>query len=64
LQQEGNELPAVIIGDKILGGEPKIRKELEGLVKYGINFFFFIVASKLQMKAITEWAAGLPFYRL
>jgi hypothetical protein len=29
----------------------------------GINLFFFIVASKLQVKAITEWAAGLPFYR-
>src|SRR4030066_1694172 len=27
------ELPAVIIGDKILGGEVQIRKELEGLVK-------------------------------
>src|SRR4030042_4710261 len=27
------ELPAVIIGDKILGGEVEIRKELEGLVK-------------------------------
>ena len=33
LKQEGNELPAVIIGNKILGGEPKIRKDLEGLVK-------------------------------
>ena len=33
LKQEGNELPAVIIGDKILGGEAKIRKDLEGLVK-------------------------------
>jgi hypothetical protein len=38
----------------LLGGKPKIRKELEGLVKYGINFFFFIVASKLRVKAITE----------
>jgi hypothetical protein len=28
-----SELPAVIIGDKILGGEVEIRKELEGLVK-------------------------------
>jgi hypothetical protein len=33
LKQEGNELPVVIIGDKILGGEAKIRKDLEELVK-------------------------------
>jgi hypothetical protein len=33
LKQEDNELPVVIIGNKILGGEPKIRTELEGLVK-------------------------------
>ena len=33
LKQEDNELPVVIIGNKILGGESKIRKELEGLVK-------------------------------
>ncbi|HSB05599.1 MAG TPA: hypothetical protein VLK23_10430 [Thermodesulfobacteriota bacterium] len=33
LKQEDNELPVVIIGDKILGGEAKIRNDLEGLVK-------------------------------
>jgi hypothetical protein len=33
LKQEDNELPVVIIGDKILGGEAKIRKDLEGLIK-------------------------------
>jgi hypothetical protein len=33
LKQEGNDLPVVIIGSKILGGEAKIRKDLEGLVK-------------------------------
>ena len=33
LKEEGNEPPVVIIGDKILGGEAKIRKDLEGLVK-------------------------------
>jgi cytochrome c biogenesis protein CcdA len=33
LKQEGNDLPVVIIGNKILGGEAKIRKDLEGLVK-------------------------------
>jgi cytochrome c biogenesis protein CcdA len=33
LNQEGNELPVVIVGNKILGGEAKIRKDLEGLVK-------------------------------
>jgi cytochrome c biogenesis protein CcdA len=33
LKQEENELPVVIIGNKILGGEAKIRKDLEGLVK-------------------------------
>jgi hypothetical protein len=32
-KEEGNELPVVIIGNKILGGEAKIRKDLEGLVK-------------------------------
>ncbi len=33
LKQEDNELPIVIIGNNILGGEAKIRKDLEGLVK-------------------------------
>ena len=33
LKQEDNELPVVIIGNKILGGEANIRKDLEGLVK-------------------------------
>ncbi len=33
LKAPEKELPAVIIGDKILGGEVEIRKELEGLVK-------------------------------
>ena len=33
LKQEGNELPAVIIGNKILGGEAKIRKDLEASVR-------------------------------
>jgi cytochrome c biogenesis protein CcdA len=33
LKQEDNELPVVIIGNQILGGEAKIRKDLEGLVK-------------------------------
>lgn len=33
LKQEDNELPVVIIGNHILGGETKIRKDLEGLVK-------------------------------
>jgi cytochrome c biogenesis protein CcdA len=33
LKQEDNELPAVVIGNKILGGEAKIRKDLEELVK-------------------------------
>jgi hypothetical protein len=32
-KQEENELPVVIIGDKILGGETKIRQDLEELVK-------------------------------
>ncbi len=30
---EEKELPAVIVGDKILGGESEIRKDLKGLVK-------------------------------
>ncbi|MGZ3513693.1 MAG: cytochrome c biogenesis CcdA family protein, partial [Thermodesulfobacteriota bacterium] len=33
LKQEDNELPVVIIGNRILGGDAKIRKNLEGLVK-------------------------------
>jgi hypothetical protein len=33
LKQEDNELPVVVIGNHILGGEPKIRKGLEELVK-------------------------------
>src|SRR4030043_478591 len=33
LNDTDNEIPAVIIGDKILGGEAEIRKELEGLVR-------------------------------
>ena len=33
LKQEGNELPAIVIGNKIIGGEAKIREDLEGLVK-------------------------------
>lgn len=33
LKQEDNELPVVIVGTDILGGEAKIRKDLEGLVK-------------------------------
>jgi len=33
LKQEGNELPVVIVGNNILGGEVKIRRDLEGLVK-------------------------------
>jgi cytochrome c biogenesis protein CcdA len=33
LKQEDNELPVVIIGNHILGGEAKIRKDLEGWVK-------------------------------
>ncbi len=33
LKQEDNELPVVIIGNRILGGKSKIRTELEGLIK-------------------------------
>jgi cytochrome c biogenesis protein CcdA len=33
LKQEDNEPPVVIIGNEIMGGEAKIRKDLEGLVK-------------------------------
>ena len=33
LKDTGNELPAIVIGDKILGGEAEIRKDLEALVK-------------------------------
>lgn len=33
LQDANNELPVIIVGDKILGGDSEIRKGLEGLVK-------------------------------
>ncbi len=33
-KEEGNELPVVIIGDRILSGEARIRKELEESVKF------------------------------
>lgn len=33
LKQEGNDLPVVVMGNTILGGETNIRKDLEGLVK-------------------------------
>lgn len=33
LNDTDNAIPAVIVGDKILGGEAEIRKELEGLVR-------------------------------
>ena len=33
LKQEGNELPVVILGNRILGGEANIRKDLEELIK-------------------------------
>jgi len=34
LKDEANELPAIIIGEKILGGEAEIQKELEKMVQY------------------------------
>jgi cytochrome c biogenesis protein CcdA len=34
LKQEDNELPVVVIGDKILCGDAQIRKHLEGLIKF------------------------------
>ncbi len=33
LKKEGNELPVVMLGENILGGEDQIRKDLEALVK-------------------------------
>jgi cytochrome c biogenesis protein CcdA len=59
LKQEGNELPVVIIGDKILGGEAKIRKDLEGLVKSyaekgGISW------PSLQVTKTERWITQAP----
>jgi cytochrome c biogenesis protein CcdA len=59
LKQEGNELPVVIIGDKILGGEAKIRKDLEALVKSyaekgGIPW------PSLQVKKTERWITQAP----
>ena len=37
LKDTENELPVVILGDRILGGEAEIRRDLEGLVKFYAN---------------------------
>jgi len=59
LKQEDNELPVVIIGDRILGGEAKIRKDLEGLVKSyaekgGVPW------PSLQVKKTERWITQPP----
>jgi cytochrome c biogenesis protein CcdA len=59
LKQEDNELPVVIIGNKILGGEAKIRKDLEGLVKSyaekgGIDW------PSLQVTKTEQWIPRAP----
>jgi len=59
LKQEDNELPVVVIGNKILGGEAKIRKDLEGLVKSyaekgGIPW------PSLEVKKTERWITQAP----
>jgi hypothetical protein len=59
LKEEGNELPVVIIGNKILGGEAKIRNDLEGLVKSytqkgGISW------PTLQTRKTEQWIPHVP----
>jgi hypothetical protein len=59
LKQEDNELPVIIIGNKILGGEAKIRKDLEGLVKSyaekgGVPW------PSLQVKTTERWITQAP----
>jgi len=59
LKQEDNELPVVIIGNRILGGEAKIRKDLEGLVKSyaekgGIDW------PALQVTKTEQWIPRAP----
>jgi len=59
LKEEGNELPVVIIGNKILGGEAKIRNDLEGLVKSytqkgGISW------PTLQTRKTEQWIPHAP----
>jgi hypothetical protein len=59
LKQEGNDLPVVIVGNKILGGEAQIRKDLEGLVKSyaekgGIPW------PSLQVKKTERWITQAP----
>jgi len=59
LKQEENDLPVVIIGNKILGGETKIRKDLEGLVKFytekgGIPW------PSLQVTKTEQWIPQAP----
>ena len=34
LNDTENEIPVIVIGDKILGGETEIKKDLEGLIRY------------------------------
>ncbi len=59
LKQEDNELPVIIIGNKILGGEAKIRKDLEGLVKSyaekgGVSW------PSLEVKKTERWITQAP----
>lgn len=59
LKQEDNELPVVIIGNNILGGGAKIRKDLEGLIKSyaekgGIPW------PSLQVKKTERWITQAP----
>jgi len=59
LKQEDNDLPVVIIGNKILGGEARIRKDLEGLVrsyaeKGGIDW------PALQVTKTDRWIPHAP----
>ena len=59
LKQEDNELPVIIIGNKILGGETKIRKDLEGLVKsYGEKGG--VPYPSLQVKTTERWITQAP----
>jgi hypothetical protein len=68
LKGEGNELPVVIIGNRILVGETKIRKELEELVNHAgfsiVKFKFFNMAGVFTwflMSKILRWRSWSSF---
>jgi hypothetical protein len=61
LQDTENELPVVIIGDRVLGGETEIRRDLEGLVRSyagkGGTLWPFLKTAKMEEEG---WIPAAP----